>query len=88
MPDLFFSTCQTRMFLALTVCQQGLPFNNIIFSFKYLEVSEKRWYWLKAFALATVRDWDALEKFSKEKRPPGGELPSLVKSSPDYNLDI
>ncbi|RWV91139.1 hypothetical protein BHE74_00004628 [Ensete ventricosum] len=37
-------------------------------------VSEKRWYWLKAFALATVRDWDALEKFSKEKRPPGGKM--------------
>ncbi|XP_074556123.1 protein VACUOLELESS1 [Curcuma longa] len=39
------------------------------------KVSEKRWYWLKAFALATVRDWDALEKFSKEKRPPGGYKP-------------
>ncbi|XP_020105943.1 protein VACUOLELESS1 isoform X2 [Ananas comosus] len=35
------------------------------------KVSEKRWYWLKAFALATVRDWEGLEKFSKEKRPPG-----------------
>ncbi|KAL6570743.1 vacuolar protein sorting-associated protein 16 [Orobanche gracilis] len=34
------------------------------------KVSEKRWYWLKVFALATIRDWDALEKFSKEKRPP------------------
>ncbi|MQM07858.1 hypothetical protein Taro_040703, partial [Colocasia esculenta] len=39
------------------------------------KVSEKRWYWLKAFALATVRDWDALEKFSKEKRPPTGYKP-------------
>lgn len=38
-----------------------------------LQVSEKRWYWLKVFALATIRDWDALEKFSKEKRPPIGE---------------
>ncbi|KAL6553851.1 vacuolar protein sorting-associated protein 16 [Orobanche minor] len=36
------------------------------------KVSEKRWYWLKVFALATIRDWDALEKFSKEKRPPVG----------------
>ncbi|KAL8172309.1 hypothetical protein V2J09_024113 [Rumex salicifolius] len=36
------------------------------------KVSEKRWYWLKVFALATKRDWDALEKFSKEKRPPIG----------------
>ncbi|GAB2232912.1 hypothetical protein Droror1_Dr00011979 [Drosera rotundifolia] len=33
-------------------------------------VSEKRWYWLKVFALATIGDWDGLEKFSKEKRPP------------------
>ncbi|PKI55713.1 hypothetical protein CRG98_023929 [Punica granatum] len=38
-------------------------------------VSEKRWYWLKVFALATIRDWDALEKFSKEKRPPIGFRP-------------
>ncbi|KAF3445002.1 hypothetical protein FNV43_RR14695 [Rhamnella rubrinervis] len=38
------------------------------------KVSEKRWYWLKVFALATIRDWDALEKFSKEKRPPIGHL--------------
>lgn len=37
------------------------------------QVSEKRWYWLKVFALATIRDWDALEKFSKEKRPPIGK---------------
>lgn len=39
------------------------------------KVSEKRWYWLKIFALATIRDWDALEKFSKEKRPPIGYRP-------------
>ncbi|CAK9168385.1 unnamed protein product [Ilex paraguariensis] len=39
------------------------------------KVSEKRWYWLKVFALATVRDWDALEKFSKEKRPSIGYRP-------------
>ncbi|XVF20922.1 hypothetical protein REPUB_Repub12eG0045500 [Reevesia pubescens] len=37
------------------------------------KVSEKKWYWLKVFALATIRDWDALEKFSKEKRPPIGK---------------
>lgn len=40
----------------------------------FLQVSEKRWYWLKVFALATIRDWDALEKFSKEKRPPIGKV--------------
>ncbi|CAN4104407.1 unnamed protein product [Withania somnifera] len=39
------------------------------------KVSEKRWYWLKVFALVTIRDWDALEKFSKEKRPPIGYRP-------------
>ncbi|MED6220758.1 vacuolar protein sorting-associated protein 16 [Stylosanthes scabra] len=39
------------------------------------KVSEKRWYWLKVFALATIKDWVALEKFSKEKRPPIGYRP-------------
>ncbi|EOA29029.1 hypothetical protein CARUB_v10025283mg [Capsella rubella] len=39
------------------------------------KVSDKRWYWLKAFALATIKDWAALEKFSKEKRPPMGFRP-------------
>uniref|UniRef100_A0A6N2NGT4 Vps16 C-terminal domain-containing protein n=1 Tax=Salix viminalis TaxID=40686 RepID=A0A6N2NGT4_SALVM len=39
------------------------------------KVSEKRWYWLKVFALVTIRDWEALEKFSKEKRPPMGFRP-------------
>eukprot|EP00258_Populus_trichocarpa_P004599 XP_002306748.2 protein VACUOLELESS1 [Populus trichocarpa] len=39
------------------------------------KVSEKRWYWLKVLALVTIRDWEALEKFSKEKRPPMGFRP-------------
>ncbi|KAL5220130.1 hypothetical protein ABZP36_024843 [Zizania latifolia] len=39
------------------------------------KVPDKRWYWLKSCALATVGNWDALEKFSKEKRPPGGYKP-------------
>ncbi|KAJ6998320.1 hypothetical protein NC653_014495 [Populus alba x Populus x berolinensis] len=39
------------------------------------KVSEKRWYWLKVFALVNIRDWEALEKFSKEKRPPMGFRP-------------
>ncbi|GAV88113.1 Vps16_C domain-containing protein/Vps16_N domain-containing protein [Cephalotus follicularis] len=42
---------------------------------KEFKVSEKRWYWLKVFALATIRNWEALEKFSKEKRPPIGYRP-------------
>lgn len=40
----------------------------------FLQVSEKRWYWLKVFALATIKDWAALEKFSKEKKPPIGKV--------------
>jgi hypothetical protein len=47
-----------------------LPFCDINFS----QVSEKRWYWLKVLALVTIRDWEALEKFSKEKRPPMGKI--------------
>uniref|UniRef100_A0A803MTD0 Protein VACUOLELESS1 n=1 Tax=Chenopodium quinoa TaxID=63459 RepID=A0A803MTD0_CHEQI len=39
------------------------------------KVSDKKWNWLKVFALATIRDWDALEKFSKEKKPPIGYKP-------------
>uniref|UniRef100_A0A0D3ES82 Protein VACUOLELESS1 n=1 Tax=Oryza barthii TaxID=65489 RepID=A0A0D3ES82_9ORYZ len=39
------------------------------------KVPDKRWYWLKSCALATVGNWDALEKFSKERRPPGGYKP-------------
>lgn len=46
----------------------------LIFVLNWSQVSEKRWYWLKVFALATIRDWDALEKFSKEKRPPIGNV--------------
>lgn len=44
------------------------------------KVSDKRWYWLKAFALATIKDWDALEKFSKEKRPPTGKFSYSFKT--------
>ncbi|KAI3908198.1 hypothetical protein MKW98_029499 [Papaver atlanticum] len=39
------------------------------------QVSKKRWYWLEAFALARKRDWGALEKFCKEKRPSIGYRP-------------
>ncbi|GAB2276093.1 vacuolar protein sorting-associated protein 16 [Dionaea muscipula] len=48
------------------------------------KVSEKRWYWLKVFALATIREWDALEKFSKEKRPPIGYKP-FVEACIDHD---
>lgn len=60
------------------------------------QVSEKRWYWLKVFALATIRDWDALEKFSKEKRPPigkckfqfnfGKQVADMSMASPGLNI--
>ncbi|EFJ24200.1 hypothetical protein SELMODRAFT_101752 [Selaginella moellendorffii] len=38
-------------------------------------VPDKRFYWLKILALAYIKDWDALEKFSKERRPPVGFKP-------------
>lgn len=44
----------------------------------FFQVSDKRWYWLKTFALATIKDWEALEKFSKERRPPTGKFYSLM----------
>ncbi|KAL0353951.1 UNVERIFIED_CONTAM: protein VACUOLELESS1 [Sesamum angustifolium] len=34
---------------------------------KLLRFRRSGGYWLKVFALATIRDWDALEKFSKEE---------------------
>lgn len=83
-------------FKVLTIFSLEQVSNIVIASFMisvmkliFLQVSEKRWYWLKAFALATVRDWDALEKFSKEKRPPGGKFPSsLVCQTFFMNLHI
>ena len=62
----------SKPFLA---CAFRISFYTVIncFSVYLSQVSEKRWYWLKAFALATIRDWETLEKFSKEKRPPIGK---------------
>ena len=40
-----------------------------------VQVPDKRFYWLKVFALATAKQWEALEKFSKEKKPPIGRMP-------------
>ncbi|KAG6541575.1 hypothetical protein Mapa_017028 [Marchantia paleacea] len=39
------------------------------------KVPDKRFYWLKIFALAMTKNWEALEKFSKEKKPPVGYKP-------------
>eukprot|EP00249_Psilotum_nudum_P017159 c26189_g1_i1 orf=274-2796(+) len=39
------------------------------------KVPEKRFYWLKIKALSTTKNWEALEKFSKEKKPPIGFKP-------------
>lgn len=39
------------------------------------KVPEKRYYWLKIKALSTTSNWTALEKFSKEKKPPIGFKP-------------
>ena len=52
----------------------GISFKFDGHRFPLLQVSEKRWYWLKASALATSGDWDSLEKFSREKRPPAGGI--------------
>ena len=35
-------------------------------------VPDKRWWWIKIKAFASVKDWPALEKFSKEKKSPIG----------------
>ncbi|RKP25059.1 vacuolar protein sorting protein vps16 [Syncephalis pseudoplumigaleata] len=45
--------------------------NRIRADFK---VPEKRFWWLKIKALAELRDWDALEQFSKTKKSPIGYL--------------
>ncbi|KAF2582131.1 hypothetical protein F2Q68_00001576 [Brassica cretica] len=52
------------------------------------KVSDKRWYWLKTFALATIKDWEALEKFSKEKRPPTGQFYSLMTLASSTSLGL
>lgn len=56
-------------------CVWSINLRKLIFwnTIIMIQVSDKRWYWLKVFALATIRDWDALEKFSKERRPPIGQ---------------
>lgn len=35
-------------------------------------IPDKRYWYLKIKALADIKDWDALEKFSKSKKPPVG----------------
>jgi hypothetical protein len=37
------------------------------------------------FALGTAKQWEALEKFSKEKKPPIG-ITSCVHVSSDYSM--
>jgi len=48
---------------------------GLIFLVLVVQVPDKRFYWLKVFALATAKQWEALEKFSKEKKPPIGRMP-------------
>eukprot|EP00271_Cylindrocystis_brebissonii_P000758 TRINITY_DN10976_c0_g1_i1.p1 TRINITY_DN10976_c0_g1~~TRINITY_DN10976_c0_g1_i1.p1 ORF type:complete len:853 (+),score=157.26 TRINITY_DN10976_c0_g1_i1:467-3025(+) len=40
-----------------------------------MKVPDKRFYWIKARALAKNKEWEALERFSKEKKPPTGFRP-------------
>jgi len=39
------------------------------------KVNDKRYYWTKIKAHAAVMDWESLEKFAKEKKPPIGYAP-------------
>eukprot|EP00698_Gefionella_okellyi_P023700 TRINITY_DN8167_c0_g1_i1.p1 TRINITY_DN8167_c0_g1~~TRINITY_DN8167_c0_g1_i1.p1 ORF type:complete len:850 (-),score=211.21 TRINITY_DN8167_c0_g1_i1:1962-4364(-) len=39
------------------------------------DVPDKQFWWLKLKALAQLRDWDSLDKFSREKKPPIGFEP-------------
>eukprot|EP00850_Spirogloea_muscicola_P020034 SM000206S06243 [mRNA] locus=s206:68260:73829:+ [translate_table: standard] len=39
------------------------------------KIPDRRFFWLKARALAARRDWDALERFSREKKPYNGFRP-------------
>jgi hypothetical protein len=58
--------------IALNFLQVAAVLNEAPFCPCFLQVSDKRFYWIKTFALALQKNWDALEKFSKEKKPPGG----------------
>lgn len=64
--------------LVLMLLCKSVPEAHKIPCVELIQVSEKRWYWLKVFALATIKDWAALEKFSKEKKPPIGKFINLV----------
>ncbi|KAG2296374.1 hypothetical protein Bca52824_043043 [Brassica carinata] len=76
----FFAMIQGRvlardLFVAYARCHKQEFLKDFFLSTGQIHVSDKRWYWLKTFALATIKDWEALEKFSKEKRPPTGFRP-------------
>eukprot|EP01117_Protostelium_nocturnum_P018323 TRINITY_DN7643_c0_g1_i1.p1 TRINITY_DN7643_c0_g1~~TRINITY_DN7643_c0_g1_i1.p1 ORF type:complete len:843 (-),score=310.40 TRINITY_DN7643_c0_g1_i1:110-2638(-) len=57
---------------ALIVKDQSNRANKLRSDFK---VPDKRFWWIKVRALAEIKDWAALEKFSKEKKPPIGFEP-------------
>ncbi len=41
------------------------------------KIPDKRFWWVKVKALGKVRDWEELERFSKEKKSPIGYLPFI-----------
>jgi hypothetical protein len=42
------------------------------------KVPDKRWWWVKLKALASIKDWDGLEGFAKSKKSPIGYEPFVV----------
>jgi len=48
------------------------------------KVPDRRFWWIKIKALAYIRDWAGLEKFSKEKKSPIGYAP-FAQICLDYN---
>lgn len=42
------------------------------------KVPDKRWWWVKLKALASIKDWDGLEAFAKSKKSPIGYEPFVV----------
>jgi hypothetical protein len=42
------------------------------------KIPDRRWYWVKLKALASAKDWEALEAFAKSKKSPIGYEPFVV----------
>ncbi|MGH0134554.1 UNVERIFIED_CONTAM: hypothetical protein FKN15_023298 [Acipenser sinensis] len=49
--------------------------------YKDFRIPDKRFWWLKISALAEKEDWEELEKFSKSKKSPIGDLEQAVEAA-------